>query len=90
MKLLFITIVACFLTACNSNSQQKNEDLCAINLNKISNYKAYDASTMGEPSKTHISELRQQAEQYQRQGDIKNCIAVSEQALTILQQYDNK
>lgn len=82
--------MTCFLVACSSNSKQPTEDLCAINLNKISNYRAYDATTMGEPTYTRVHELRLQAEKYQQQGDIKNCIAVSEQALEILGQYNSK
>lgn len=90
MRLALITSIALFLTACNTNTQRHDEDLCNVNLNKINDYKTYDSPTMGEPKKTRIHELKEQAERYRQQGDIKNCIAVTEHTLNILKQYNSK
>lgn len=84
------TITAFILSTLISSLALADSDLCTNNLNKIARYKATDAITMGSPSKERVHELRIQAEKYQKQGDIKNCIASTEQALLILKQHASK
>lgn len=64
-------------------------NLCDINLTKVANYRAEYAITTGEPEKSELKALHEKAEQYQKQGDIKNCIAATEQALSIIARHAN-
>lgn len=71
-------------------ASEKKTNLCLSNLNKIEQHTAVDSITMGEPNRSQIHELRIQAESFEKNGDIKGCIANTEQALLILNQYHNK
>lgn len=84
------TITVFILSTLMSSIAFADSSLCNNNLNKIARYKATDALTMGSPGKDRVHELRIQAEEYQKQGDIKNCIASTEQALLILKQHTSK
>ncbi|MFD1261907.1 hypothetical protein [Entomomonas asaccharolytica] len=84
------TIIVFILSALMSSIAFAESDLCSTNLKKIERYKATEAITMGSPNKERVHELRLQAEEYQKQGDIENCIATTEQALLILKQHTSK
>lgn len=94
MKQLIMIVVGCFVslvtfgdTTGNSVADVKN--LCDINLNKLANYRAQYAMTTGEPEDSQLKELHAKARKYKEAGDTKNCIAVSEQALSIIAQHSN-
>lgn len=94
VSIFAVSIFASSLTFAATSSevpaQNADNDLCDRNLEQISNYRATDKTTMGEPNKSRVQELRSQAEEFRRDGDIRNCISVSEQALTILKQTNSK
>lgn len=92
MKNLILVTLAFTIVGCTSNSNHSTttQNLCEVNLNKIANYSAQYAPTTGEPENTQLKMLHQRARDYQQAGDIKNCIATSEQALSIIAQHTNK
>lgn len=94
MKQLMMIVIGCFvlLAACGTTTNSSKADeknLCDINLNKLANYSAQYAMTTGEPEDSQLKELHAKARKYKEAGDTKNCIAVSEQALSIIAQHSN-
>lgn len=88
----FSLFASSFALAANHTTtvvQNPDTDLCDRNLEQISNYRATDAATMGEPNKSRIQDLRSQAQEFRRNGDIRNCISVTEQALNLLRHQDS-
>ncbi|GLZ88096.1 hypothetical protein Pres01_41470 [Metapseudomonas resinovorans] len=61
------------------------DDLCAVNLQKINDAMATN-TTLGEPLRQEVEDLRMKAEQAQQTGDTKACINHSSMALQRLQQ----
>jgi hypothetical protein len=59
-------------------------DLCDVNLQKINDGMTTSSSTLGEPMKTQLSELKAEAEKAREAGDEKGCIAASGKALQML------
>lgn len=55
------------------------DDLCAINLQKIRDYKA--TPVMGQPLLGQIRDARMQAEKAQAAGDKQKCISLTNKAL---------
>ncbi len=92
MKNLLFVALAFTVVGCSSNSDHSatSQNLCEVNLNKISNYSAQYASTTGEPENSQLKMLHEKAKYYKQMGDVKNCIATSEQALSIIAQHTNK
>ncbi|MDG9784142.1 hypothetical protein [Metapseudomonas otitidis] len=60
------------------------DDLCTLNLQKISDQLA-TATTLGDPLKQEVQDLRAKAEQAKTHGDTKGCISASSMALQRLQ-----
>lgn len=90
MKILAIAVISLLMVGCSQQSnKERDNNLCDINLNKISNYKAEFGITTGEPELGQIRTLYQSAQNYKKAGDIKNCIASSEQALAIINNIAN-
>ena len=56
------------------------EDLCTINLQKLSDYKA-TASTLGQPLLGQIRDARVEAQKAQAEGDTQKCISLTNKAL---------
>ncbi|MBW3503403.1 hypothetical protein [Pseudomonas sp. NKUCC02_KPG] len=56
------------------------DDLCTINLQKLSDYKA-TASTLGQPLLGQIHDARVEAQKAQAEGDIQKCISLTNKAL---------
>ncbi|MFD1261906.1 hypothetical protein [Entomomonas asaccharolytica] len=93
MRNLLIISLALMAIGCSSNNNHSStvdHNLCDINLNKIDNYRAQFSMTTGEPENTQLKELHEKAKEYKAAGDTKNCIATSEQALSIIAQHSNK
>lgn len=84
MKYLILAITAFTIAGCASQQKETDPNLCDINLNKISNYKAQFGLTTGEPERSQIATLYKQAQDYKTANDVENCIATSEQALSII------
>ncbi|MCY1303310.1 hypothetical protein D9M69_598990 [compost metagenome] len=78
---------ALFITAAllASSPVFANEDLCSINLQKLDDALA-TSSTIGEPLRQQVQDLRMKAEQAQQQGDTEACISNTSMALQRLQQ----
>lgn len=90
MKILAIATISLMVVGCSQQSNEaRDNNLCDINLNKISNYKAEFGVTTGEPELGQIRTLYQSAQDYKKTGDIKNCISSSEQALAIINNIAN-
>jgi hypothetical protein len=60
------------------------EDLCAVNLQKLSDSMA-TATTLAPPLKEQVEEHKMAAEEAQRAGDLENCSAQALKALQLLQ-----
>ncbi len=60
------------------------DDLCTLNLQKISDQLA-TATTLGDPLKQEVQDLRAKAEQAKTHGDTEGCISASNMALQSLQ-----
>lgn len=92
MKNVIIITLAFMVIGCTSNDKDSTtgHNLCDINLNKIANYSAEFGMTTGEPENSQLEALNAKAKEYQQAGDIKNCIATSEQALSIIAQHSSK
>ena len=56
------------------------DDLCTINLQKLSDYKA-TASTLGQPLLGQIHNARVEAQKAQAAGDTQKCISLTNKAL---------
>lgn len=56
------------------------EDMCALNLQKLSDYKA-TASTLGQPLLGQIHNARVEAQKAQAEGDTQKCISLTNKAL---------
>lgn len=56
------------------------DDLCTLNLQKLSDYKA-TASTMGQPLLGQIHDARVEAQKAQAAGDTQKCISLTNKAL---------
>lgn len=56
------------------------DDLCTINLQKLSDYKA-TASTLGQPLLGQIHNARVEAQKAQAEGDTQKCISLTNKAL---------
>ena len=54
------------------------DDLCTINLQKLSDY---NASTLGQPLLGQIHDARVEAEKAQAEGDTQKCISLTNKAL---------
>jgi hypothetical protein len=63
------------------------DDLCAVNLQKLNDALATN-TTIGDPLKQEVQDLRMKAEQAQQAGDTEACINASSLALQRLQQPD--
>ncbi|MCY1549966.1 hypothetical protein D9M68_861750 [compost metagenome] len=61
------------------------DDLCAVNLQKLNDALATN-TTIGEPIRQEVQDLRMKAEQAQQAGDTEGCINASSLALQRLQQ----
>ncbi|MFC5697139.1 hypothetical protein ACFPU0_16410 [Pseudomonas sp. GCM10022186] len=61
------------------------DDLCAINLQKLTDALATN-TTIAEPLRQEVQDLRMKAEQAQQTGDTEACINASSLALQRLQQ----
>lgn len=93
MKNLIILTLSLMVIGCASNSKDSttaDHNLCDINLNKIANYSAQFSMTTGEPENSQLKALHAKAKEYKEAGDTKNCIATSEQALSIIGQHSSK
>ena len=84
MKYLLFIVSAFVVTGCASQNKAPPQNLCDININKISNYKAQHGLTTGEPERSQLEALYKQAQTYKTANDVENCIATSEQALSII------
>lgn len=56
------------------------DDMCTINLQKLSDYKA-TASTLGQPLLGQIHDARVEAQKAQAAGDTQKCISLTNKAL---------
>ena len=56
------------------------DDLCTVNLKKLSDYKA-TASTLGQPLLDQIRDTRIEAQKAQAAGDTQKCINLTNKAL---------
>ena len=61
------------------------DDLCAVNLQKLNDALATN-TTIGDPIRQEVQDLRMKAEQAQQAGDTEGCINASSLALQRLQQ----
>jgi hypothetical protein len=61
------------------------DDLCTVNLQKLNDALATN-TTIGEPIRQEVQDLRMKAEQAQQAGDTEGCINASSLALQRLQQ----
>lgn len=89
MKSLVIVIMGLVIVGCSQKGTNSDKNLCDINLNKLSNYKAEYGITTGQPELGQIQSLYKNAQNYKKAGDIKNCISSSEQALAIINNITN-
>ncbi|BBP85569.1 hypothetical protein thsps21_52470 [Pseudomonas sp. No.21] len=75
---------ALLITAALMASPVFADDLCTINLQKISDAMATN-TTLGDPLKKEVEDLRMKAEQAKTAGDTEACINSSNMALQRLQ-----
>lgn len=64
-----------------------NDDLCALNLQKLSDSLATDTTT-AESVKTQVLEHQKEAQQAQSAGDLETCATLATKALTMLEAPD--
>ncbi|MGE8361044.1 hypothetical protein [Pseudomonas sp.] len=63
------------------------DDLCALNLQKLSDSLATDTTT-AESVKTQVLEHQKEAQQAQSAGDLETCATLATKALTMLEAPD--
>ncbi|MDH1265873.1 hypothetical protein [Pseudomonas sp. GD03944] len=63
------------------------DDLCALNLQKLSDSLATDTTT-AESVKTQVLEHQKEAQQAQSAGDLETCATLATKALTLLEAPD--